>query len=44
MLSMTSCLGASRLFADIDREIAPEKPDVERLITIALRHGLTIVE
>jgi quercetin dioxygenase-like cupin family protein len=44
MLSMTSRLGASRLFADIDREIAPDKPDVERLIAIALRHGLTIAE
>jgi quercetin dioxygenase-like cupin family protein len=44
MLSMTSRLGASRLFADIDREIAPDEPDVERLIAIALRHGLTIAE
>lgn len=44
MLSMTSRLGASRLFTDIDREIAPDKPDVERLIEIALRHGLTVAE
>lgn len=44
MLSLTSRLGASRLFADIDREIAPDKPDVERLIAIALHHGLTIAE
>ena len=42
MLSMTSRLGASRLFADIDREIAPDKPDVESLMAIALRHGLTV--
>ena len=42
MLSMTSRLGASRLFADIDREIAPDKPDVETLIAIALRNGLTL--
>ena len=44
MLSMTSRLGASRLFADIDREIAPDKPDVEKLIAIAVRNGLTIAE
>lgn len=42
MVSMTSRLGASRLFADIDREIAPDKPDVETLIAIALRNGLTL--
>ncbi len=44
MLSMTSRLGASRLFADIDREIAPVKPDVGKLMSIALRNGLTIAE
>ena len=44
MLSMTSRLGASRLFADIDREIAPDKPDVEKLMSIALRNGLAIAE
>jgi quercetin dioxygenase-like cupin family protein len=44
MLSITSRLGASRLFADIDREIAPDKPDVERLIAIGLRNGLTLAE
>lgn len=44
MLSMTSRLGASRLFADIDREIAPDQPDVAKLMSIALRNGLTIVE
>ena len=44
MLSMTSRLGASRLFADIDREIAPDKPDVEKLMAIALRNGLTLAK
>ena len=44
MLSTTSRLGASRLFADIDREIAPDKPDVEKLMEIALRNGLTLAE
>ena len=42
MLSITSRLGASRLFEDIDREIAPDKPDVEKLIAIAVRNGLTV--
>ena len=44
MLSITSRMGASRLFTDIDREIAPDKPDVETLIAIALRNGLTLVD
>ena len=44
MVSITSRLGASRLFADIDREIAPDMPDVEKLMLIALRNGLTIAE
>ena len=41
MVSMTSRLGASAMFAEIDREIAPGQPDVEKLIEIAVRHGLT---
>jgi quercetin dioxygenase-like cupin family protein len=44
MLSITSRLGASRLFAEIDREIAPDKPDIEKLIAIALRHDLTVAD
>lgn len=40
MVSMTSRLGASRMFVDIDREIAPGAPDVETLVAIAKRHGL----
>ena len=44
MLSITSRLGASRLFAEIDAEIAPEQPDVQKLVAIALRHGLTVAE
>ena len=43
MVSMTSREGASRLFADIDREISPEKPDLEKLVEIARRHGLVVV-
>jgi quercetin dioxygenase-like cupin family protein len=44
MLSITSRLGASRLFEDIDREIAADKPDVDKLIAIALRHGLAVTD
>ena len=43
MLSMTSRAGASRLFADFDREILPETPDLGKLIEIARRHGLAVV-
>jgi len=43
MVSMTSREGASRLFADFDREISPEKPNLDKLIEIARRHGLTVI-
>jgi len=43
MLSMTSREGASRMFADMDREIAPDKPDGEKLVQIGSRYGLTVV-
>ncbi len=43
MLSMTSREGASRLFADFDREISPDEPDLGKLVEIAKRHGLAIV-
>ena len=42
MVSMTSRLGASSMFAELDREIAPDQPDLEKLVQIATRHGLTI--
>jgi quercetin dioxygenase-like cupin family protein len=41
MISITSRLGASNLFSEIDREITPDQPNVEKLIEISLRHGLT---
>lgn len=41
MVSITSRLGASSMFAEIDREIAPDQPNVEKLIAICTRHGLT---
>jgi cupin superfamily acireductone dioxygenase involved in methionine salvage len=44
MLSMTSGPGASRLFMEIDHEIAPDKPDVDKLIAIALRNGLSVAD
>lgn len=40
MLSMTSRLGASRMFADIAREVAPVNPDLEQLAAVAARHGM----
>ena len=44
MVSMTSRLGASSLFAELDREIAPEQPDIGKLVAIARQHGLTVAE
>lgn len=41
MISITSRLGASSMFSEIDREIAPDKPNVEKLMEIAVRHGLS---
>jgi quercetin dioxygenase-like cupin family protein len=42
MVSMTSREGASHMFADIHREIAPDKPDLEKLVQVGLRHGLQV--
>lgn len=42
MLSLTSRLGASRMFADMAREIAPVNPDLERLAEVGGRHGLKL--
>ena len=42
MISMTDRPGASRLFADLDREIVPERPDLEKLIEVGARHGATV--
>jgi len=40
MLSITSPIGASQMFTEIHAEIAPDQPNVERLMAIAARHGL----
>jgi quercetin dioxygenase-like cupin family protein len=42
MLSMTSRLGASKLFTDMAREIAPENPDLAQLAEVGARHGLKV--
>lgn len=43
MISMTAKLGASRMFADIDREISPERPELEKLVGVIARHGVTVM-
>ena len=42
MISMTSRLGASRMFTDMAREIAPVNPDLEKLAVVGGRHGLKL--
>ena len=43
MISMTSREGASQLFTELDREIAPDNPDLGKLIEVAGRHGLAVM-
>jgi len=42
MVSMTSRLGASKMFADIAREVEPANPDLEKLAEVGGRHGLKV--
>ena len=42
MVSMTSRLGASKLFEDMAREISPTNPDLAKLTEVGARHGLTV--
>ena len=42
MLSMTSRLGASRMFSEIAREVAPVNPDLEKLAEVGARHGMKV--
>ena len=42
MLSITSREGASHLFADVDREVSPDDPDLARLIEVSGWHGLEV--
>jgi quercetin dioxygenase-like cupin family protein len=43
MISMSSREGASHMFADIDREISPEQPDLGKLMEVGRRHGLAVI-
>ena len=42
MISMTSRLGASKMFTDCDREVSPVNPDLEKRAQIGARHGLKV--
>ena len=42
MISITSRLGASKMFADVAREVAPVDPDVAKLAEVGARHGLRL--
>lgn len=42
MVSVTSREGASHMFADFDREISPEKPDIGKLVALAAPYGAKI--
>jgi quercetin dioxygenase-like cupin family protein len=42
MISLTSREGASRMFADFDREICPDSPDLAKLIELGQPYGLTV--
>jgi quercetin dioxygenase-like cupin family protein len=42
MLSLASPGSAARMFTEFDREIAPDKPDLAKLVEIAGRHGAQI--
>ena len=42
MISMTSRLGASKMFADMAREVSPANPDLVKLTEVGARHGLTL--
>ena len=44
MISMTSRLGASRMFTDLAREVAPVDPDLGKLAEVGARHGLKVAE
>jgi quercetin dioxygenase-like cupin family protein len=43
MVSMTSRLGASKMFTDLAREVEPVNPDLGKLTEVGARHGLKVV-
>jgi len=44
MISITSCLGASEMFTEMAREIAPVNPDPGQLAEVGGRHGLKLAD
>jgi quercetin dioxygenase-like cupin family protein len=42
MISMTSREAASHFFTDVHRKIAPEQPDIPKLVAVASQHHLTV--
>jgi quercetin dioxygenase-like cupin family protein len=42
MISMTSRIGATTFFTEIDREISPTEPDFGALVRVAYSHGVTV--
>ncbi len=42
MVSVTSREGASHMFTDFDREIAPDNPDLAKLLELGQRYGLAV--
>jgi quercetin dioxygenase-like cupin family protein len=42
IISMTSLEAASHFFADLDRAISPEAPDIQKFVEIANQHQLTV--
>jgi quercetin dioxygenase-like cupin family protein len=43
MVSMTSRLGASKLFTDLAREVSPVNPDLGKLAEVGAPYGLKVV-
>lgn len=44
MISMTSRLGASKMFTDFAREVAPTNPDLAKLAEVGGRYGLKVAD
>jgi len=42
MISMTSRLGASKMFTDLAAEVAPVNPDAQKFAEVGARHGLKV--
>ncbi len=42
MISMTSREGASLMFADFDRELSPDSPDLSKLVELGQPYGLKV--